>query len=100
MRRYFVYILSSESGTLYAGVTSDIWFRILTHKLMKQPGFTQKYKITRLIYFEETQYVLNALEREKEIKGWSRKKKLDLVRRKNPKFEDLAADWYSDQDFE
>ena len=73
MRRYFVYILSSHTGTLYTGVTSDIWYRVLTHKQRKTPGFTKKYNVTRLIYFEETQYILDALAREKEIKGWSRK---------------------------
>jgi putative endonuclease len=65
-----------------------------------QPGFTKKYNITRLIYYEETRYVSDALYREKEIKGWSRKKKLNLARTMNPRFKDLAAEWYSDEDFE
>ena len=100
MRWYFVYILSSSTGTLYTGVIKDIWYRVLIHKKKKESGFTQRYSVTRLIYFEETQYILNALAREKEIKGWSRKKKLDLVRTINPRFVDIAADWYSDQDLD
>ena len=100
MRRYFIYILSSSTGTLYTGVTKDIWYRIFIHKKRKKPGFTQRYSVTRLIYIEETQYILDALAREKEIKGWSRKKKLDLVRTIYPRFVDIAADWYSDEDLD
>ena len=100
MRRYFIYILSSSTGTLYTGVNKDIWYRVLTHKKKMKPGFTQRYSVTRLIYIEETQYILDALAREKEIKGWSRKKKLDLVRTINPRFLDLAANWYCDEDLD
>ena len=100
MRRYFVYILSSPTGTLYTGVTCDIWYRVLTHKQKKKPGFTQKYNVIRLIYFEETQYVFDALTREKEIKGWSRKKKIDLVRSINPQFVDLSIGWFPGENFD
>ncbi len=75
MRTYYIYILSSGGGTLYTGVTNNIWERILLHKQRKLPGFTQKYNITRLVYYEETKYILNALNREKQIKGWRRSKK-------------------------
>jgi putative endonuclease len=84
---------------LYTGVTSDIWFRVLDHKLRKRSGFTKKYNVTRLIYYEETSYIYDALAREKEIKGWSRKKKIDLVKSINPQFVDLATEWYSEEDF-
>ena len=100
MRSYFVYILSSSTGTLYTGVTCDIWYRVLAHKQKKKSGFTKKYNVTRLIYFEETRYILDALAREKEIKGWSRKKKIDLVRNTNPRFEDLSAVWFYEEDLD
>ena len=66
----------------------------------KKPGFTQKYNITRLVYYEETQYILSALAREKEIKGWRRNKKIRLILSFNPKWLDLALDWYDISDFE
>jgi putative endonuclease len=99
MRTYYVYILSSPGGTLYTGITNNIWFRVLTHKRKKQPGFTQKYNITRLVYCEETNYIHDALAREKEIKGWRRNKKIKLIESLNPKWVDLAEDWYDEEDY-
>ena len=99
MRKYYVYILSSPSGTLYTGVTNNIWYRVLSHKQRKLPGFSKKYGTTRLVYYEETQYILSALVREKEIKGWRRAKKISLIKSINPKCNDLAEDWYTDDDF-
>ena len=93
MNTYFVYILSSSRGTLYTGVTNDLYSRILTHKNKGLPGFTSKYDVKRLIYFEIFRDIDRAILREKEIKGWRRKKKLALIRTLNPKFEDLARDW-------
>ena len=75
MKSYYIYIMSSIGGTLYTGVTTDIWNRVLTHKHKRKSGFTNKYNVTRLVYFEETRYILSALAREKEIKGWRRKKR-------------------------
>ena len=95
-KSYFVYILSSHSGTLYTGVTNDLIRRIDEHKRRKVQGFTKKYKVNRLIYFEESSDINVIIEREKQIKGWTRKKKLNLVRTLNPTFEDLAKDWYED----
>ena len=95
-KSYYVYILSSNTGTLYTGVTNNLLRRMDEHKRGKLEGFTKKYKVNRLIYFEETTDNYAALEREKQIKGWTRKKKLDLVRTLNPKFEDLSEDWFED----
>ena len=90
---YYVYILSSESGTLYVGVTNDLERRVYEHKSMKFPGFTQRYKVNRLVYYEEHNDVSQAIEREKAIKGWTRRKKLELIKSQNYKWEDLAEDW-------
>ena len=99
MRTYYIYILSSAGGTLYTGVTNDIWERILLHKQRKLPGFTQQYNVIRLVYYEETKYILNALNREKQIKGWRRSKKIELIESLNPSWVDIADDWYSNEDF-
>ena len=99
MRSYYIYIMSSPRGVLYTGVTNNIWFRVLTHKQKKQPGFTKKYNVTRLVYYEETSDIYAALEREKEIKGWRRSKKIKLVESLNPIWEDLAEEWYSEVDY-
>ena len=95
---YYVYILSSSNGTLYIGVTNNIWNRVLTHKRKEIGGFTKKYSVTRLIYYEESRYINYAIIREKEIKGWRRNKKLELVRSFNPQFTDLAENLYSKTD--
>ena len=87
---YYTYILSNSRGTLYTGVTSNLIRRIAQHHDRAGGKFTRKYRIHRLIYFEKTHDVISAIEREKQIKSWSRKKKLDLIRALNPKFEDLT----------
>jgi len=93
MKMYYVYILSSSRGTLYTGVTNNIWNRLLTHKRKDLNGFTRKYSINRLIFYEEYRYINIAIAREKEIKGWRRSKKLALIRSFNPEFTDLSQDW-------
>jgi putative endonuclease len=93
-KSYYVYIMTNESNTLYTGVTNDLTKRVFEHKNKLLPGFTAKYNITRLVYFEETNDVQTAIAREKQIKGWLRKKKLALISSVNPKWEDLSADWY------
>ena len=75
MKSYYVYILASISGTLYTGMTNDLERRVWEHKEGKTPGFTQKYKAKKLVYFEDTGSVHAAIKREKQIKGWLRKKK-------------------------
>ena len=98
MKMYYVYILSSSRGTLYTGVTNNIWNRVLIHKRKANTGFTSKYSIDRLIYYEETRYINIAIAREKEIKGWRRNKKLGLIRSFNHEFKDLSLSWYSKND--
>ena len=91
-RSYFVYILSSDRGVLYVGVTNDLQRRLAEHQKGKVAGFTSRYKIHRLVYFEKTGDIHSALEREKQLKGWRREKKLALVRKANPRFVDLAIE--------
>jgi putative endonuclease len=86
---YYVYILSSRSRTLYIGVTKRLVFRIDQHRSGELGGFTSKYKIHRLVYFERFQYIGNAIAREKELKGWLREKKVALISAENPTWEDL-----------
>jgi len=94
MRCYYVYIMASKSRVLYVGVTNDIWRRVWEHKNDVHPGFTGKYRIHRLVYFEEFKYVGNAIAREKTIKGWVREKKVALIRSANPTWEDLSEQWF------
>ena len=93
MRSYWVYILSSGSGTLYVGVTSNLIVRLAEHRSGIVEGFTSKYAVNRLVYYEETSDVWVALAREKQIKGWSRKKKVELIRKVNPSWRDLSRGW-------
>jgi putative endonuclease len=87
---YHVYILSNPSGVLYTGVTNHLDRRIAEHKQKLISGFTKKYDVTRLVYFEAYGDVRNAIAREKQIKRWRREKKLALIRRMNPQFRDLS----------
>ena len=93
MREYYVYIMASLTRVLYTGVTSDLEKRVSQHKLKLIPGFTSKYNVTRLVYYETTPDVRAATAREKEIKGWVRRKKVALIEATNPTWEDLSADW-------
>ena len=93
--RYFVYILASKSRKLYVGVTNDLERRVYEHKQKLADGFTAKYRIDRLVHFEETPDVLAAIEREKQIKGLLRAKKIALVESINPTWEDLSEAWYN-----
>ena len=94
MRRYYVYIMASSSRILYVGITNDIRRRVWEHKNDVNPGFTSKYRIHRLVYFESFKYVGNAIAREKRLKGWLREKKVALIRSANPTWEDLSAGWF------
>jgi len=87
---YFVYILASRSGVLYIGVTNNLERRIVEHETGLFDGFTKKYKCDRLVYFELTSEVTSALEREKQLKGWSRFKKMSLIKTLNPEWKDLS----------
>jgi putative endonuclease len=92
-RSYFVYILASRTKRLYIGVTNNLGARVRQHKRREVEGFTSRYNIDRLVYYEETGDVWAALNREKQLKGWMRARKLDLVYEMNPEWLDLAADW-------
>jgi putative endonuclease len=92
--QYFVYILASKSRRLYVGVTNDLERRIYEHKQKLADGFTKMYKIDRLVHFEETSDALAAIEREKQIKGLLRAKKIALIESDNPTWEDLSEAWY------
>ena len=96
MKTYYVYIMTNDSGTLYIGVTNDLQRRVYEHKKKLVEGFTKKYNITKLVYYEETHDVTTAIEREKQLKGWLRKKKVVLIESMNPYWEDLAKDWFED----
>jgi putative endonuclease len=85
--------MSSTTGTLYTGTTNDLKRRVYEHKHKLREGFTQKYNVTRLVYYEETPDVQAALAREKQIKGWVRRKKIALIQSVNPKWQDLSEDW-------
>jgi len=93
MKQYYVYIMTNRSGTLYTGVTNDLVRRVYEHKNKLIPGFTAKYNITKLVYFETTDDVRTAIAREKQIKGWLRVKKVALIESVNPSWDDLSADW-------
>ena len=90
---YFVYIVCSRSGTLYIGMTNSIYRRALEHKRREIEGFASKYGCDRLVYYESFDDVHIAIGREKQLKGWSRAKKLALIESKNPRWEDLAENW-------
>ena len=102
MKNYYVYIMTSPSGTLYTGMTSNLVRRVYEHKQRLVDGFTKKYNVTRLAYYEQTSDVQTALAREKEIKKWRRSKKIALIKSINPKWQDLSAGWYDEvnQDLE
>ena len=91
MKTYYVYIMTNYSKTLYVGITSDLIKRVYEHKNKLVQGFTKKYNITKLVYFEDTNDVNAAIEREKQIKGWLRSKKIALIKSTNPSWTDLSA---------
>ncbi len=85
-----MYIMTNNSGTLYVGVTNNLERRVAEHKQGDIPGFTRRYKATRLVYYETTSDVRSAIEREKQIKGWLRRKKIVLIASMNPYWKDLS----------
>lgn len=93
MKSYYVYILANERPTLYIGVTNDLARRVYEHKQGVMPGFTSQYGISKLVYFEETNVIDVALNREKRLKHWKRDWKIALITKHNPDSKDLAADW-------
>jgi putative endonuclease len=96
--QFHVYILASQSRVLYTGVTRDLLRRVYQHQLGEVPGFTRQYHINRLVYFEQTPSARSAFDREHQIKGWSRYKKVALIESVNAGWLDLAADWFPKSD--
>ena len=92
--------MTNRSRTLYVGVTSNLIRRVREHKTGVGSGFTARYKLDRLIYFERFQDVHNAIEREKRIKGWLRIKKIALIVSVNPAWIDLSEDWYKTHQYQ
>ena len=89
--------MASKSRRLYIGVTNNLERRVFEHKSKLVEGFTTKYNINRLVYFAETGDVMAAIEREKQLKGWLRAKKIVLIESENPMWEDLSWDWFGDK---
>ena len=96
MKTYFVYITTNRKyGVLYTGMTNSLFHRVNQHKQKKIPGFTKRYNLTRLVYYEETNDVSEAIAREKQIKGWLRSRKIALIESMNPEWNDLSEGWYT-----
>lgn len=93
MRDHSVYIMANHSRMLYVGVTNDLERRVSEHRLKLVAGYTRRYNMTRLVYYESTPDVRDAIAREKEIKGWRRAKKVALIQSMNPRWRDLSEDW-------
>jgi len=93
VRTYYIYIMSNHSRTLYTGFTSNLISRVWKHKNRVYDGFTKKYNIRQLVYYETTTDGLAAIEREKEIKKWRRSKRVALIKRLNPTWRDLSDDF-------
>lgn len=89
-KNFYVYILASENGTLYVGITNNLQRRIYEHKMNMNEGFTKKYKCYKLVYFEVYNSPNNAILREKQIKRWRRSKKCNIIRNLNPDWIDLS----------
>jgi putative endonuclease len=96
-KAYWVYILSNKSKMLYTGVTNNLMYRVYQHRKKLISGFTKRYNVTTLVYFETTHDIRAAIRREKQIKGWLRTKKVALIKSANPKWEDLSAEWFRHQ---
>ena len=92
---FYIYILTNlKNKTLYIGITNNLERRIYEHKNELLGGFTKKYKLKKLVYYEEFKYIKEALAREKQLKNWHREWKINLIKQINPEFNDLAEDWY------
>jgi putative endonuclease len=93
---FYVYIMTNRSKNFYVGITNNVRNRVFQHKTGAFEGFTSRYKVDRLVYWETFKYVNAALAREKQLKRWTRVKKMQLIVSMNPEWKDLAADWFAD----
>ena len=92
MKQYYVYIMASKkNGTLYIGVTNNIIRRVYEHKNNEVEGFTKKYEVHLLVYYEQTENIESALNREKQLKKWNRVWKINLIQKENPDWKDLSV---------
>jgi len=93
--QYYIYILSNKkNGTLYIGVTNDLERRVFEHKNKLIKGFTKKYGLNKLVYFESHQFIDDAIKREKQLKNWNRQWKIALIEENNPNWNDLSQVWF------
>ena len=88
--------MTNRSKVLYIGVTSDLTRRVYQHKKKLVDGFTKRYNLTRLVYYEAGDDIRSAIQREKQIKGWLRSRKIELIEAMNPQWDDLSEEWYQD----
>jgi putative endonuclease len=93
---YYVYIVANASRRLYIGMTNNLERRVYEHKHKLLSGFTSEYNMHRLVYFESTPDVRAAIAREKQLKGWLRRKKIELIESQNPSWDDLSAGWFEE----
>ena len=91
--RYWVYIVASRTETLYTGLTGDLYKRIMQHKSGEIEGFSKQYKCTRLVHHEGFDQAERMIQREKQIKSWRHEKKIALIEKTNPRWQDLAENW-------
>ena len=94
MNHYYVYIMANYSKMLYTGVSNNLERRVSEHKNHLIEGYTKKYNITKLVYYDVTNDINEAIQREKQIKGWIRKKKIALIESINPTWKDLSDEWF------
>jgi len=93
VKSYYVYILTNRTNQIfYIGITNDLWRRIYEHKNHLVTGFTDKYNLEKLVYYEETSDVNSAIQREKQLKNWHRQWKINLIEQANPNYKDLAEE--------
>jgi putative endonuclease len=96
-RIYFTYIVASRSLTLYIGMTGNLQKRVFEHKIKLFEGFSATYNCNRLVWFERFYDPSNAIAREKQLKGWTRAKKIVLITKSNPAWIDLSEEWYTEE---
>jgi len=94
MNNYYVYIMTNRARILYVGVTNDLERRVYEHKQKLIDGFTKNYNLSILVHYETTGDVQSAINREKQLKGWLRRRKVALIESSNPLWKDLSAEWY------
>jgi len=97
-RHYYIYFMTNRTHMLYVGVTNNLQRRVEEHRCAAIPSFTARYKMNRLVYFEHFQYIGDAIAREKEIKGWVRRKKIALIEAENPKWSDLRLELFPEDE--